>query len=38
MDDLGGPGGMEAVKPVLLAALGERLGLRLAAADATMAA
>ena len=38
MDDLGGPGGMEAVKPVLLAALCERLGLRLAAADATMAA
>ena len=38
MGDLGGPGGMEAVKPVLLAALGERLGLRLAAADATMAA
>jgi len=38
MDDLGGPGGMEAVKPVLLAALGDRLGLRLAVADATMAA
>jgi lipoyl(octanoyl) transferase len=38
MGDLGGPGGMDAVKPVLLAALGDRLGLRLATADATMAA
>src|SRR5690606_28507420 len=38
MDDLGGPGSLEAVKPVLLAALGEALGLRLVPADATMAA
>lgn len=38
MDDLGGPGSLEAVKPVLLAALGGALGLRFAAADATMAA
>jgi lipoyl(octanoyl) transferase len=38
MSDLGGPGGPEAVKPVLLAALAERFGLRLRAADATMAA
>ena len=38
MDDLGGPGSLEAVKPVLLAALGSALGLRFAAADATMAA
>lgn len=38
MDDLGGPGSLEAVKPVLLAALGEALGLRPVAADATMAA
>jgi lipoyl(octanoyl) transferase len=38
MLDLGGPAGLDAVKPVLLAALAERLGLRLQAADATMAA
>ena len=38
MLDLGGPAGPEAVKPVLLAALADRLGLRLQAADATMAA
>lgn len=38
MLDLGGPAGPEAVKPVLLAALAARLGLRLRAADATMAA
>jgi len=38
MLDLGGPAGPEAVKPVLLAALAEQLGLRLRAADATMAA
>jgi lipoyl(octanoyl) transferase len=38
MDDLGGPGSLEAVKPVLLAALGSALGLRFAAAGATMAA
>jgi len=38
MLDLGGPAGLEAVKPVLLAALADRLGLRLRAADATMAA
>jgi lipoyl(octanoyl) transferase len=38
MLDLGGPAGPEAVKPVLLAALADRLGLRLRAADATMAA
>lgn len=38
MDDLGGPGSLEAVKPVLLAALGEALGLRPVPADATMAA
>ena len=38
MADLGGPGSLEAVKPVLLAALGGALGLRFAAADATMAA
>ena len=38
MSDLGGPSGPEAVKPALLAALGDRLGLRLRAADATMAA
>ena len=38
MADLGGPSRPEAVKPVLLAALADRLGLRLAAADATMAA
>jgi lipoyl(octanoyl) transferase len=38
MSDLGGPAGLEAVKPVLLAALADRLGLRLRAADATMAA
>ena len=38
MLDLGGPAGLDAVKPVLLAALADRLGLRLQAADATMAA
>ena len=38
MLDLGGPAGLEAVKPVLLAALADRFGLRLRAADATMAA
>jgi lipoyl(octanoyl) transferase len=38
MSDLGGPTGLDAVKPVLLAALAHRLGLRLRAADATMAA
>lgn len=38
MLDLGGPAGLEAVEPVLLAALADRLGLRLRAADATMAA
>jgi lipoyl(octanoyl) transferase len=38
MLDLGGPAGPEAVKPVLLAALADRFGLRLRAADATMAA
>ena len=38
MGDLGGPGSVEAVKPVLLDALAASLGLRLAAADATMAA
>jgi lipoyl(octanoyl) transferase len=38
MLDLGGPAGLDAVKPVLLAALAHRLGLRLRAADATMAA
>ena len=38
MDDLGGPGSLEAVKPVLLAAMGEALGLRPVPADATMAA
>ena len=38
MNDLGGPGGLEGVKPVLLEALAANLGLRLAPADATMAA
>jgi lipoyl(octanoyl) transferase len=38
MLDLGGPASLDAVKPVLLAALADRLGLRLRAADATMAA
>jgi lipoyl(octanoyl) transferase len=38
MLDLGGPAGPEAVKPVLLAALARQFGLRLQAADATMAA
>lgn len=38
MADLGGPGSVEAVKPVLLAAMGEALGLRPVPADATMAA
>ena len=38
MADLGGPGSLDAVKPVLLAALAARLGLRLRPADATMAA
>jgi lipoyl(octanoyl) transferase len=38
MLDLGGPAGPEAVKPVLLAALARQFGLRLRAADATMAA
>lgn len=38
MQDLGGPASVEAVKPVLLAALATRLGLRLQPADATMAA
>ena len=38
MADLGGPGSLDAVKPVLLAALAVRLGLRLRPADATMAA
>ena len=38
MSDLGGPTGLDAVKPVLLAALAHRLSLRLRAADATMAA
>lgn len=36
--DLGGPTGMEAVKPVLLRELGVQLGLQLRTADATMAA
>ncbi|HET7655715.1 MAG TPA: lipoyl(octanoyl) transferase LipB [Luteimonas sp.] len=38
MADLGGPGGLEAVKPVLLRALAANLGLRIRAADETMAA
>ena len=38
MADLGGPGSLDAVKPVLLGALAARLGLRLRPADATMAA
>ena len=38
MNDLGGPGGVDGVKPVLLEALAANLGLRLAPADATMAA
>lgn len=38
MADLGGPAGLEAVKPVLLRELAARFGLRLRAADATMAA
>src|SRR5690606_4324026 len=38
MADLGGPGGLEAVKPVLLRALAATLGLRIRAADETMAA
>ena len=38
MADLGGPGSVEAVKPVLLRALAARCGLRLQPADATMAA
>ena len=38
MADLGGPGGPEAVKPVLLRALARQLGLPPRAADATMAA
>ncbi len=33
MSDLGGPGGMEAVKPVLLAELASQFGLQLEAAD-----
>ena len=38
MADLGGPGGLDAVKPVLLRALAANLGLRTRAADETMAA
>jgi lipoyl(octanoyl) transferase len=38
MADLGGPAGLEAVKPVLLRELAARFGLRLRASDATMAA
>ena len=38
MQDLGGPAGLDAVKPVLLQALAARFGLRLQPADATMAA
>ena len=38
MNDLGGPGGVDGVKPVLVEALAANLGLRLAPADATMAA
>lgn len=38
MADLGGPGSMDAVKPVLLRELAARFGLRLCVADATMAA
>ena len=38
MADLGGPGHLDAVKPVLLAALADRFGLRFQPADATMAA
>jgi lipoyl(octanoyl) transferase len=38
MADLGGPAGLEAVKPVLLRELAAGFGLRLRAADATMAA
>jgi len=38
MADLGGPGGLEAVKPVLLRALAANLGLRIRAADETMEA
>ena len=38
MADLGGPGSVEAVKPVLLRELAARFGLRPCAADATMAA
>jgi lipoyl(octanoyl) transferase len=38
MADLGGPAGLEVVKPVLLRELAARFGLRLRAADATMAA
>ena len=38
MGDLGGPGSLDAVKPVLLRAFEARFGLRLQPADATMAA
>jgi lipoyl(octanoyl) transferase len=38
MHDLGGPGAIAAVQPVLLAHLARQFGLRLRAADATMAA
>ena len=38
MQDLGGPAGVDAVKPVLLQSLAANFGLRLQPADATMAA